>query len=101
MDIMVQCEKEGEHYGEIFYIPVVVGDAKEHSYPDGLYQTGVPFNEKRVVDLKSAGNTVEFIGSDIQEKIYKEGEKAKSCINVTNDYRIMEIIVYDGVYNYE
>ena len=47
MDVMVQCEKDGIYKGEVFYIPIVIGDAKEHLFPDGLYQTGIPFNEDR------------------------------------------------------
>lgn len=95
LDIVVENE-----FGERYYIPAVVGDAKEHSYPDGLYQTGVPFNKNRSTDTSSAGNTVEFIGYDISKKIYDDG-KIKSSINVTNSYKIVEIIVYDGVFNYE
>lgn len=67
MDVMVQCEKDGMYKGEVFYIPIVIGDAKEHLFPDGLYQTGIPFNEDRGKDTDSAGNTVEFRGYDIQE----------------------------------
>ncbi len=99
LDIKVQCEKEGENYGEIFYIPAVVGDVKEHSYPDGLYQTGEPFC-KELKSVPSNPNTVEFIGYGIEQKVYQENEKSKSCINITNNYRIMEIIVYDGEFNY-
>ncbi len=100
IDIKVQCGKEGEHDGEIFYIPAVVGDAKEHSYPDGMYQTGDPFY-KKLPKIPGNSNSVEFIGYDIEQKVYEEGQEPKSCVNVTNNYKIIEIIVYDGVFNYE
>ena len=99
MDVMVQCEKDGIYKGEIFYIPIVIGDAKEHSYPDGLYQTGIPFNETKESGFKSSKNTVEFIGYDIQENLC-EDNITRSCVNVTNNNRILGIIVYDGVFNY-
>lgn len=99
MDVMVQCEKDGMYKGEVFYIPIVIGDAKEHLFPNGLYQTGIPFNEDRGKDTDSAGNTVEFRGYDIQENLC-EDNITRSCVNVTNNYRILGIIVYDGVFNY-
>ena len=95
LDIVVKSKD-----GKIYYIPAVNGDTKEHSYPDGLYQTGESFDINRITDLDSAGNTVEFTGYDIATKIYDNGDE-KCSINITNDYELIEIIVYDGVYNYE
>ena len=96
IDIVVLNEEEN-----IFYdIPAVVGDAKEHSYPDGLYQTGIPFDSSRPVSTSKNKNTVEFIGYQITRKIYEDGNE-KSTINITNNYRLIKIIVYDGVFNYE
>lgn len=100
IDIVVEYGEEGDN-AQRFYIPAVVGDAKEHSYPEGLYQTGIPFNRDRAEGSQKDKNTVEFIGYDIEEKVFEEGEKAKSCVNVTNNYRLIGIRVYDGVYNYE
>lgn len=77
----------------------MIGDAKEHLFSNSLYQTGITFNKDRGEYLKGAGNTVEFIGYDIQKKLY-EDNKIKSCVNITNNYRILGIIVYDGVFNY-
>ena len=37
------------------------------------------------------GSTVEFLGYDI---LLKDG---KSSVNVTNNYKLIELIVYDGV----
>lgn len=103
----VQVTAEEMHYGTKldivvedgngvrFYIPAVVGDAKEHSYPDGLYQTGVPFDINRGI-VESNPNTVEFIGYHIVKN-----ERNVSSVNVTNNYRLIEIIVYDGILNYE
>lgn len=95
LDIVVEDKDQNT-----YYIPAVVGDAKEHSYPDGTYQTGEPFNKERKSDPKSKGNTAEFIGYNIEQKIYEDGEE-KSSVNITNNFKIKEIIVYDGVLNYE
>ena len=45
------------------------------------------------------GNTVAFIGYNILKISYEN--QTKSSINVTNDYLLEEIIVYDEVFNYE
>lgn len=95
IDIVVMDKEENT-----YYIPAVVGDAKEHSYPDGLYQTGIPFDTGRPTATKSDHNTVEFIGREITTKIYDDGNE-KSSINITNRYQLIKIIVYDGVFNYE
>lgn len=94
LDIVVE-DKEGKKY----YIPAVVGDAKAHSYPDGEYQTGEPFDEKDEKCPETAGNTVEFLGHNITKRVYEDGKK-KSSINVTNNYKLIEILVYDGEVNY-
>lgn len=94
LDIVVE-DKEGRRY----YIPAVVGDVKGHSFPDGKYQTGIPFDEKEEECPETAGNTVEFLGYDITKKVYEDG-KEKSSINVTNNYKLIEILVYDGEVNY-
>ncbi len=86
LDIVVLDESTGTKY----YIPAVVGDVKEHSKPDGLYQTGIPFDESRPT-VEGDGSTVEFLGYDI---LLKDG---KSSVNVTNNYKLIELIVYDGV----
>lgn len=114
LDIMVADED-----GKIYYIPAVSGDGKEHSFPDGLYQTGVPFdNVGRSIDYKKDENNnyildaqgnkiineqknmVEFIGKNITKKVYVGNNDPKSSINVTNNYSLIKIIVYDGVVNY-
>lgn len=85
--------------GKDYYIPAVVGDGKEHSYPDGLYQTGVPFSNERNV-YEGDGSTVEFIGHNITEYLNENGE-SKSTINYTNDYELLDLIIYDGELNYK
>jgi len=96
MDVLVEEQDTEERY----YIRIVNGDTKEHSAPEGLYQTGVPFNESRSTDLESAGNTVEFMGYHIiQIPDGKGGER--SSVNITNNYRLIGIYVYDGEFNYE
>lgn len=86
LDIVVLDESTNTKY----YIPAVVGDAKEHSAPDGLYQTGVPFDPNRIT-VEGDGSTIEFMGYDITEH----------SVNITNNYKLIEIIVYDGIYNYK
>jgi hypothetical protein len=54
----------------------------------------------RPTDIKGAGNTVEFLGYDITEKTFENG-KVKSSINITNNYKIIGLYVYDGEFNYE
>lgn len=95
LDIVVEDENQNT-----YYIPAVVGDAKEHSYPDGMYQTGIPFNMERPLFTESEGNTVEFIGYNIVQEILEDG-KERSSVNITNNFKLKEIIVYDGVFNYE
>ena len=68
LDIVVLDESTGTKY----YIPAVVGDVKEHSKPDGLYQTGIPFDESRPT-VEGDGSTVEFLGYDI---LLKDGKSS-------------------------
>lgn len=79
----------GQHDGIDYYIPAVVGDVKNHSYPDGLYQTGIEMVTQKQ-EPNADGSTVEFIGFGI----------LKNSINITNNYKLIEIIVYDGELNY-
>lgn len=53
LDIVVLDEKTATEY----YIPAVVGDVKEHSKPDGLYQTGVPYDVSRPT-VEGDGSTI-------------------------------------------
>ncbi len=85
IDIVVLDELTNTQY----YIPAVVGDVKGHSSPDGLYQTGVPFDKSKKI-VQGDGSTVEFMGYDITNK----------SVNITNNYRLIEIIVYEGEVNY-
>lgn len=88
IDIVVLDETTQKEY----YIPAVVADVKAHTYPDGLYQT----NETYPNGISGSGNnadgsTVEFIGCEIPD----------GTVNDTNNYRLIEIIVYDGEFNYK
>lgn len=95
LDIVVE-----DREGVLYYIPAVVGDAKEHSYPDGLYQTGIPFDLSLDEGDLDDRNTIEFIGCNIVWNLGEDG-MYHSSINATNDYKLIEIIVYDGVFNYK
>ena len=50
MDVLV----EEQHTGERYYIRIVNGDTKEHSAPEGLFQTGVPFQKSRETLINSS-----------------------------------------------
>lgn len=96
MDVLV----EGQYTGERYYVRVVIGETKEHSAPHGLFQTGKPFNTRRPEKPESAGNTVEFMGYHIVQ-IPTGEESSRSSVNITNNYRLIGIYVYDGDFNYE
>lgn len=50
---------------------------------------GVPFSSSGTTVIGD-GSTVEFMGYDIVE----------NSVNLTNNYKLIEMIVYDGVTNY-
>ncbi len=61
-----------EFEGKTYYIPAVIVDSKEHSAPDGLYQTNVTFANKEEVG-SPPGNIVEWY-------VYQgSGDKNKSA----------------------
>lgn len=86
IDIVVLDKKTGNEY----YIPAVVGDVKAHTAPDGIYQTGFGFPGNEDAPEHNDGSTIEFIGWEIED----------SSVNLTNEYKISGIIVYEGVTNY-
>lgn len=90
IDIHVQ-DKEGNE----FYIPAVVGDIKQHSGPEGLYQTGISIPDGIRASENVDFSTVEFMGKDI----FRD-EENRSAVNITNDYELIDIIVYDNMTNY-
>ena len=66
----------------LYYIPAVVGEAKAHTYPNGIYQTGVKFPGGSDFHPNNVdGSSVEFMGRGIN------GEMSK--------YEIRGIIVYE------
>lgn len=93
---VVEQHDNNKHY----YIPAVVGDVKNHTHPDGLYQTGIELVTHTITD-NDDGSTVEFIGYEILNKfgVYDPAGE-NSSINITNNYRLIEILVYDNVMNY-
>jgi hypothetical protein len=102
IDIHVVNQQDCKNY----YIPAVVGDCKAHSYnkddPNscGYYQTGIPYPDAKGRDtVKGDKSTVEFIGYNITTFVDKVG-KSKSTVNQTNDYKLVELIIYDGAFNY-
>jgi len=66
-----------------------------------LYQTGVEMVTHTVEADNADGSTVEFMGYEILNKsgVYNPDGK-NSSVTLTNDYKLIEIIVYDGVLNY-
>jgi RHS repeat-associated protein len=67
-----------------YYIRCVEGDTKAHTYPNGVYQTGVSYEDtsKKIPDLTPA--VIEFIGNVV-------GKNAE-----LNKYKINKVIVYDN-----
>lgn len=67
----------------IYYIYAVVGDVKNHTYPNGIYQTGLAFpNGTDPYTGNVDGSIIEFMG--------------KASIGGFYDYEIQSIIVYDN-----
>lgn len=93
MDIHVK-----DRMGNEYYIPAVLGNLKEHSGPDGLYQTGLAIPSGKETGGHADRSMVEFMGDNISKEIV--GGQLKSLVNRSNNYEILEIIVYDGVLNY-
>lgn len=77
LDIVVLDEDTNTNY----YIPAVVGDVKEHTWPNGLYQTGKQIPTGTLSIGNDDGSTIEFMGKT------REG---------TDNYKLVEIIVYDN-----
>ncbi len=86
--IVVLDEKMNKKY----YIPAVVGRCIRISSPDGLFQTGIPFDSSRP-SVTGDGSTVEFMGYNITS------QNGKSSVNITNDYLLIEIIDTCPVYS--
>ncbi len=69
-----------------YYIRCVAGDLKEHTYSNGIYQTGNPYSapdkkiKNKVVDTPAV---IEFIGNIVGKN------------KALNKYRIVNVIVYD------
>ncbi len=68
--------------GEVYYVKAVVGDAKAHTYPNGIYQTGTSFDNPSIyLPYNDDGSIIEFMGD--------------APIYGLNKYKITKIIVYD------
>lgn len=67
-----------------YYIRCVAGDTKAHTYPNGVYQTGVSYGNPRIKIPNSTPAVIEFIGN-------VEGKNAD-----LNKYKIKKVIVYDN-----
>ncbi len=70
---------------EKYYIRCVAGDTKAHTYPNGLYQTGVSYNDTTKQEPDVSPAVIEFIGN-VEEKNAE-----------LNEYTISEVIVYDSI----
>lgn len=65
IDIIVSDLSTGEKY----YIPCVVGDIKNHTYPNGQFHTGIPYpNSKDNSQADPDYSYVEFLGAEDMEK---------------------------------
>ena len=87
IDIVVLDESTNTEY----YIPAVVGDVKNHTYPNGIYHTGVPFPCEDMDYAEPDGSTVEFMGWNVNDS---------DIVHAGDDFRILRIIVYEGEVNY-
>lgn len=74
----------------IYFMPVIVGDAKEHTYPNGIYQTGTSWE---TLDSSNAKKSDAAIIEFIRKPPVAEGD---TLIN-TPEFDILGIIVYDEV----
>ena len=74
----------------IYFVPAIVGDAKEHTYPNGIYQTGTSWN---TLDSSYAKKSDAAIIEFIREPPVPDGD---TLIN-TPEFDILGIIVYDEV----
>lgn len=70
MDIIVSDSSTGE----VYYIPCVLGDVKNHTYPDGQFHTGIPYpNSGDKSTAKADYSYVEFIcAEDPGKSIFQE-----------------------------
>ena len=72
----------------VYYVPAIVGDAKEHTYGNGIYQTGFSWkSQEDEASEDSDSAVIEFI----RKPPVAEGDK---LIN-TPEFDILGIIVYD------
>lgn len=54
--------------GKIYYLRAVVGDCKNHTYPNGIYQTGRSFpNGEENYPEHADGSVIEFIGAALSK----------------------------------
>lgn len=60
-----------------------------------MYQTGISIPDGIRASENVDFSTVEFMGKDI----FRD-EENRSAVNITNDYELIDIIVYDNVTNY-
>lgn len=52
--------------GKIYYLRAVVGECKNHTYPNGIYQTGYAFpSGKEFAPNNVDGSVIEFCGACI------------------------------------
>lgn len=60
--------------GEVYYIPCVLGDVKNHTYPDGQFHTGIPYpNSSDKSTAKADYSYVEFICAEDPGKSIFQG----------------------------
>ena len=71
-----------DNMGNIYYIPCIVGDIKEHTFPNGIYQTGYKYpNGTEFKPGNVDGSIIEFMGT--------------ASIDTLTQYDIVQIIVYE------
>jgi hypothetical protein len=84
-DVIVMDEKSNIEY----YIPCILGDVKNHTYPNGQYHTGEPYPQSTDKSTASADYSyIEFISS-VEPK-----DKENNLLSNLN-YKIVGAIIYE------
>lgn len=87
IDIVIE-DTEGERY----YIPCVVADCKNHTYPNGYVQTGKA--KLRNGSIDNVPECADWSSVEFTTKRLNEDGSSRSE-GLSKDYRLVEFIVYN------
>lgn len=80
----IKLDAEIKRGNKKYYIRCVAGDTKAHTYPNGVYQTGVSYDNPTLGGSASTPAVIEFIGNVVGKN------------RELNKYKINRVIVYDN-----